>query len=228
MNEKPEVPVLQERIRRLLTTIAEAEFFARKSNKPENLAQFNLSPLKSKNSRVIEVELKAGDDVVQNFELGDINVDLGRGAKAAYIKFENQFQVWEIIADFVNMDLKWQNWTYANLWDLRYGRLSEVENIKSPENMIYLLKYLLNTSLESVSDEPFFANAKPLITSRFVVENGNYATFNLYKQNDEAYVRFEFDAENQNPHLRLASMYLNNKYLKINPKKAEKIIEQFK
>lgn len=226
--EKPEVPVLQERMRRLLTTIADARFFARKSNRPENLAQFNLSPLENKNSHVTEIELKADDEVVQKFELGNINVDLGRGAKAAYIKFENQFQVWEIAADFVNMDLNWQNWTYANLWDLRYGRLSAVENIKTQENMIYLLKYLLNTSLESVSDTFPLSDVSPLIKSKFNVEDGNYVEFYLYKENEEAYVRFEFDANNQNKHLQLVAKYLNNKYLKINSDKAERILEQFK
>ena len=40
--------------------------------------------------RIDTDELKAGDKVIQRFDLGDINIDLGRGSKAAYIKFENQ------------------------------------------------------------------------------------------------------------------------------------------
>ena len=151
---------------------------------------------------------------------------MGRGDKAAYIKFENQFQVWEISADFVDMSLDWHNWTYANLWDLRYGRLSSVEKIKSEENMIYLLKYLLNTKIEDVKSEKIPEN--PLITSKFNIENGNYATFNLYKENGEFYARFTFDENNQNKHLKLVSTYLNNEYLKINNENAEKILEQFK
>lgn len=224
--EKPEMPVYQERIRRFLTTLADARFFARKSNKAENLAKFNLAPIEDENSLVTEIELFAGDKQIQKFELGNINIDLGRGDKAAYIKFENQFQVWEISADFVDMSLDWHNWTYANLWDLRYGRLSSVEKIKSEENMIYLLKYLLNTKIEDVKSEKIPEN--PLITSKFNIENGNYATFNLYKENGEFYARFTFDENNQNKHLKLVSTYLNNEYLKINSKNAEKILEQFK
>ena len=226
LKEKPEMPVYQERIRRFLTTLADARFFARKSNKPENLAKFNLAPIEDENSLVTEIELSADDKQIQKFELGNINIDLGRGDKAAYIKFENQFQVWEISADFVDMDLDWHEWTYANLWDLRYGRLSNVEKIKSEENMIYLLKYLLNTKIEAVKDEN--PQTKPLITSKFNIENGNYATFNLYKENGEFYARFTFDENNQNKHLKLVSAYLNNKYLKINSENAEKILEQFK
>ena len=223
--QKPDMPVYQERIRRLLTTIADARFFARKSNKPENLDQFHLSPIEDKNSSVMEVELKSGSNTVQKFELGDINIDLGRGSKAAYIKFENQFQVWEIVADFVDMELDWHKWTYSNLWDLRYGRLSSVENIKSENNMIYLLKYLLNTKIESISDD--IPSENPLITSRFNIENGNYAVFSLYRENDNSYARFEFDSNNKNKHLQFVAEYLNNKILKINNENAEKILEQF-
>ena len=225
LEEKPEMPVYQERIRRLLTTIADARFFARKSNKPENLSRFNLSPIEDKNSSVTEIELLSDNKMVQKFELGDISIDLGRGAKAAYIKFENQFQVWEITADFVDMDLDWHKWTYSNLWDLRYGRLSAAEQIKKEENLIYLLKYLLNTKIENISD--VYPQSKPLITSKFAIENGNYVTLSLYKENNEAYARFEFDENNQNKHLQLVAKYLNNKILKINPNSMEKILEQF-
>lgn len=224
--QKPEMPVYQERIRRLLTTIADARFFARKSNKPENLAQFHLSPIEDKNSLVMEVELKSGEDTLQKFELGDINVDLGRGAKAAYIKFENQFQVWEITADFVDMSLDWQKWTYANLWDLRYGRLSSAENLKNQESLLYLMKYLLNTKIEEISGD--MPKSKPLVSSKFNVENGNYAIFSLYKAGENYYALFDFDENNQNKHLQLVAKYLNNKMLKINQENAEKIIEQFK
>lgn len=223
--QKPDMPVYQERVRRLLTTIADARFFARKSNKPENLAQFHLSPIEDENSEVMEIELKNGENVVQKFELGDINVDLGRGAKAAYIKFENQFQVWKIAADFVDMELDWHKWTYSSLWDLRYGRLSSVEKVKSQENMLYLLKYFLNTQIEEIAAQ--MPVSKPLISSKFNIENGNYAIFNLYKEDENYYALFDFDENNQNKHLQFAAEYFNNKPLKINNEKAEKILEQF-
>ncbi|MBR3502365.1 MAG: Gldg family protein [Alphaproteobacteria bacterium] len=226
LEQKPEMPVYQERIRRLLTTIADARFFARKSNKAENLGKFDLAPIEDKNSAVMEVELKSGNEIVQKFELGDINVDLGRGAKAAYIKFENQFQVWEIKADFVDMELDWHKWTYSNLWDLRYGRLSYAENLKKQESLLYLMKYLLNTKVEEISTD--MPKSEPLISSKFNIENGNYAIFSLYKEGNDYYTVFDFDKINQNKHLQLVAKYLNNKSLKISAENAEKIIEQFK
>ena len=226
LNQKPEMPVYQERIRRLLTTIADARFFARKSNKAENLGKFDLAPIEDKNSAVMEVELKSGNEIVQKFELGNINVDLGRGAKAAYIKFENQFQVWEIKADFVDMELDWHKWTYSNLWDLRYGRLSSAENLKNQEALLYLMKYLLNTKIEEISAD--MPKSEPLINSKFNIENGNYATFSLYKEGESYYALFDFDENNQNKHLQLVAKYLNKKPLKISAENAEKIIEQFK
>lgn len=225
LEQHQDIPVYQERIRRLLSTIADARFFARKSNKGENLAQFHLSPIEDKNSKVMEIELFSNSDLIQKFELGDINIDLGRGAKSAYIKFENQFQVWQISADFVDMSLDWKKWTYANLWDLRYGRFSSADKIKSQEKLLYLLKYLLNTTIDDISDE--IPTVEPLLTSKFNIEDGNYVVFSLYKENDKAFVVFDFDKNNQNKHLQLVSSYLNKKALRIDVEKAEKIIEQF-
>ncbi len=226
LNEQKDIPVYQERIRHLLSTIADARFFARKSNKPENLEKFHLSPIEDKNSLVTEIELFAKDNLVQKFELGYINIDLGRGEKAAYIKFENQFQVWEIKADFIDIDTDWHKWTYSNLWDLRYGRLSDVENIKTQEHMIYLLKYLLNTKIEEIENKEL--KSTPLTNSKFDIENDNYATFQLYQEDNNAYAVFEFDENNQNKHLRLIAKYLNKKPLKINKENLEKILAQFK
>ena len=216
-------PVYQERIRRLLTTIAEAKFFERKSNKAENLGLFNLLPLDDKNSKTVEIELKNDNNIIQRFDLGDINVDLGRGSRAAYIKFDNQFQVWEITGDFVDMDLDMQKWTYSNLWDLRYGRLYSPNNIPSEqENLLNFMKYALNTPIKPTAETP---SSQPLKTTTLYAENGDKVSLSLYKENNKAYALLDFDKNNSNQHLKLASKYFNHKFLEIDVQQLEKIIE---
>ena len=223
LTEMPDLPVLQERIRRFLTTVSEAKFFERKSNKAENLAFFNLLPIEDKNSRVIRVSLKQQDKNIQTFNLGNIDIDLGRGSKAAYIRFDDQFQVWEIEADFINMDMDWHNWTYSTLWDLRYGRLySHNSNPKEEKMLMYLLKLMLNTPIIRVTDKP---GTQPEFTYKLYIEGGDYVDLEFYNIGDDAFVVYKFDKNNINKHLVLLSQYLNNKAVKIDKNQMEKIIE---
>lgn len=219
------LPVYQERIRRLLTTISEAKFFERKTNKAENLTMFNLSPLDDKDSKVVEIELKHDGELIQRFDLGDINIDLGRGSKAAYIKFDNQFQVWKISGDFVDMDLDFRKWTYGNLWDLRYGRPYSPSNYApEQEKLLYFVKYALNTPITPADIK---LQTKPLKAKKLYIENDNSVVLSLYKENGKAYAVYDFAKSNENPHLKLAAKYFNNKPLEIDLQNLEKILEQF-
>lgn len=223
MLEMPDLPVYQERIRRLLTTIADATYFTRKSNKAQNLSIFNLAPIEDDKSAVTEVVLKSDNNEITRFYLGDINIDLGRGATAAYMRFTDQFQVWEIKADFIDMDLDWHNWTYSHLWDLRFGRpYAQNYNEHSEQVLMILLKELLNTPIKAVVDKPLLAPIKDITLN---IEEGNKATIYLYAgDNNDAYASFEFDKNNQNRHLRLMAQYLNGKAVVIDKDKMEKII----
>ena len=225
LQEFPDLPVYQERIRYLLTTLSDATFFARKSNKAENLRMFHLTPIEDKNSLAMEISLSSAENTIQEFELGDINVDLGRGAKAAYIKFPNQFQVWEIKADFIDMNADWRKWTYSNLWDLRYGRLSTAEHIKDENSLLLLVKYLLNTEIKKV--EPFNVTEKPIISSTLFAEDNNSVTLSFYQTADKSFVTYEFDDKNQNKHLQLLAKYLTGKAVVVSENDMEKILEQF-
>jgi hypothetical protein len=223
LTEMPDLPVLQERIRRFLTTAAQAKFFARKSNKAENLAFFNLLPIEDKNSNVIRILFKHQNETVQAFNLGDTDIDLGRGGKAAYIRFDNQFQVWEIEADFIGMDLDWHQWTYSNLWDLRYGRLySPKSDPKEETKLMYLLKLMLNTPIIRVADKP---DRQPDFTYKLYVEGGDYVDLDFYNTENEAFVVYKFDKNNVNPHLVLLARYLSDKAIQIDKNQMEKIIE---
>lgn len=225
LSEFPDLPVYQERIRRFLTDTAEATFYARKSDKAENLQIFNLAPLEDPKSKVIQVELFEGGQLIQDFYLGDINIDLGRGSRAAYIRFENQFQVWEIRVDYVNMSLDPHAWTYAHLWDLRFGRLYPPDSSeKETQRYTILMKELLNTPIISL-DKPL--PLKPVKVLSLHVEDDNRVTVSFYKNNNKAYAAYTFSKENTNPHLKRIEPYLNEKFAEISTEDLENILNVF-
>ncbi len=226
LESMPHLPVYQERIRRLLTTVADARYFARKSNKAENLAMFNLLPIEDEASNVISVALNSGEETVQNFLLGNTDVDIGRSAKAAYMRFDDQFQVWEINADFVDMDLDWHKWTYSNIWDLRYGR--PYDRHQNPEDEMYLtnlVKVLLNVPFEKIIDKPA---GEPQKVLKLDIEGGNYVDIAFYKTADLAYVTYSQDKNNPNKHLKLLRQFLGDKAAVIDTEKMEMLFEVIK
>lgn len=226
LKEMPDLPVYQERIRRLITTVAQATFFAKKSNRAENLYAFNLLPLEDENSDVIVVTFNNGDEIIQQFDLGDIDIDIGRGAKSAYMRFDDQFQVWQIKADFVDMNLDWHAWTYSNLWDLRYGRIYDrTHDTKREDILTYLMKLMLNTEFMEITDIPQIPETNRIKLS---VEDGNNVEIKFYRDADKSYAVYEFDKLNQNPHLKLIAEYLSGKAAVINNEKMEKIVELIK
>lgn len=223
LRETPDLPVYQERIRRLLATAAGAKFFAKKSDKAQNLAFFNLLPIENKDSKSVHLAFKNDDRELQSFILGNINIDLGRGGTAAYMRFDNQFQVWEIEADFVDMNLDWHAWTYSNLWDLRYGRLYASSGQAEDEKVLmYLMKLLLNTPIISISNKP---QANPIITYKLYVEGGDYVDLNFFTEGDKAFVTYIFDKNNVNPHLKILAQYIGDKAVQIDKEKMEKILD---
>ncbi len=226
LEEMPDLPVYQERIRRLLSTLVNATYFARKSDKAKNLAQFNLLPIEDKNSHVTEINLLAADDLLQQFYVGDINVDIGRGATAAYMRFANQFQVWEVRADFVNLDLDWHNWTYSHLWDLRFGRFNAPQdNEHEAQKLVILMKELLNTPILAVTAMPTTA---PLATQNLDIEQENAVTLSFYEQDGKAYAAYTFAPENNNRHLQQMAAYLTGRAVEIEPQRLEVILDLLK
>ena len=226
LENMPHLPVYQERIRRLLTTVADARYFARKSNKAENLAMFNLLPIEDEKSKVISVDLNSGEEIIQHFLLGNVNIDIGRSAKAAYMRFDDQFQVWEISADFVDMDLDWHKWTYSNIWDLRYGR--PYDRYQNPNDEMYLanlIKVLLNVPFEEIIDKP---DGKPQKILKLDIEGGNYVDIAFYKTADKAYITYSQDKNNPNRHLKLLQQFLGDKAAVIDMKKMEMLLEIIK
>lgn len=220
--EMPDLPVLQERIRRFLTTLVQAKFYLRKSDKAENLSFFNLSPVEEENSKAIEVTIANGDKIIEQFELGRTDIDIGRGAKAAYIRFPTQFQVWEITSDFVDMDMDWHKWTYSNVWDLKFGRIyAPDKNPETEEALLYLMKMLLNTPIIRIVPAE---KTQPIFNYKLYVEDGNYVDLKFYDKGNEALIAYDFDKNNGNIYLKLFAKYLDNKAVVVDKNKMEKII----
>ncbi|MBP5352245.1 MAG: Gldg family protein [Alphaproteobacteria bacterium] len=223
LQEHPEIPVLQERIRRLLTTTAEATLFVRKSNKAENLATFDLLPLEDKKSTALQMSVEADGKNILTVNLGKTDIDLGRGAKAAYMRFPDQFQVWEIKADFVDMNPDWHAWTYSHVWDLRYGRLYDPKgNPEAEIRLTELMKVMLNTPITAIKEAP---QNTPIKSLKLYIEDGNYATLECYKTENEAYIMYRFDKNNSNVHLKTIAPYYTDKAVVIEMPQMEKILE---
>lgn len=124
----------------------EAVYYEKKSDRGEDLGKFGLAPLGVAGTPNIRIELQDADgNSLTAFNVGRYDLDVGRGAKAAYIKFDNRFQVWLIAADFIDLEPVWQNWTYSSLWNLRFGRLAAVNGQTDAGLLANLARIMLNT-----------------------------------------------------------------------------------
>jgi hypothetical protein len=109
------------------------------------------------------------------------------------------------------------------MWDLRYGRIYDLHhNAKQEDKLAYLMKMMLNTPFIEITDKP---QTEPTQSIKLLIEDGNKAELLLYKKDDKAYVSYNFDSLNQNPHLKLIAKYLTGKSALIDNQKMEKIIE---
>ncbi|MDD4555821.1 MAG: Gldg family protein [Alphaproteobacteria bacterium] len=131
-------PVYQERIKSLLISLINARYYEKKTSKMEHLDKFGLTPIEEPNSKNTRIELLAENGkIISAFEIGKLDIDIGRGAKAAYMKFDNQFQVWLIAVDFIDLSSNWQDWTYSTAWNLRFGRLQNFDNKSTNESLLF-------------------------------------------------------------------------------------------
>ena len=222
LSEQPDFPVFQERIRSFLSALMEARFYEKKSDKAENLALFGLQPIESENSPNTRIELLDADNKpILNFEVGQYNLDLGRGSNAAYIKFDGKFQVWLAEVDFIDLSPDWQQWTYSRIWDLRFGRLESINGENNPDKLADVMKYLLNTDFISSTlqlDKP-----NKLLSLDIKAEQGNKFKLNFYKDNERFWVQYDFDNKIRGKHLQFYAPYVKDHFLEISAKNWELI-----
>ena len=208
-----EIIVYQERISVLLTTILNSTIFEKKSNRAELMQNFGLIPINNKDSKTIHLSFKnTKGNVIDSFDIGNYDIDLGRGTKAAYIKFDNLFQVWLIKADFINLSTDWQDWTYSSIWNLRFGRFQQYNQITNVDKIANLAKTLLNTYYKSYTKE--LAKKNKLTTLELLVEGGNKVNIDFYKSDDKIYIHYNF-VDISNSKLASLAAFIQEQYFEI-------------
>lgn len=215
-------PVYQERIRSFLSALLEAVYYEKKSDRGEDLEKFGLAPLGVADSPNIRIELKNADGQnLTTFNVGRYDLDIGRGAKAAYIKFDNRFQVWLIAADFIDLEPTWQNWTYSSLWNLRFGRLAAVDGKTDTDLLADLARTMLNTYF--IDSIPQSKQAEKAFAFLLNVENNNKLTVSFYKLKNKYYVAYDFIGTINGKHLQTFADSTKNKFFEITAEDMEKV-----
>lgn len=222
LDEHPEFAVFQERIRSFLSALMSARYYEKKSDKAENLHRFGLQPIEAENSPNTRIELYSeNSELIQPLEVGTYNLDLGRGSKAAYVKFDGQFQVWLAEADFIDLSTDWNQWTYSKLWDLRYGRLSSFNEIKDADKTADLMRVILNVPLAGATEK--LDNPRNIGKITLHGELADPVVLNFYKNNNQIYVSYDFPDNMTDYHLNTFAKAADNRYFEISTENWEKV-----
>ena len=220
--EEPLLPVYQERIRQFLVALNNMTFAEKKSDRAGDMKYFGISESKDEKNPTINISLYNNQaEPFITFDIGWYNIDYGRGSKAAFIRLEKQFQIWQTEVDFYDLSLNKNAWTYSSLWNLRYGRLIGYNGITDAEKIMRLVKNLLNSNILSVAES---VNAQKIGTLKLDVEDNNYVNLEFYKTVDKKYyMQYNFVTPPHGRHLEFVAPYLADKYLEISEQAWEKI-----
>ena len=218
----PCLAVYQERLQRFLSVVAEMTYYEKKSNRLENLAAFGLKPLNKDTNEGIAVKIAAKDKSLAEFYLGKYDIDIGRGARAAYLRFGSEFQVWMVRADFIDVSLVPEDWTYSSLWNLRFGRLKGFNNADNVNRTMFLVKELLGTKfVEQTTEKP---QGMPLTKLALYGEYGDNVRIVFEKVGDDIFAYYNFMPKFYDKYLELFAKTASKCYFKIERKQWEKIL----
>ena len=213
LDNPADVPVYQARVRSFLSALLEARFFEKKTADAAYLARFDLNPIEEAGSKNTRIELQNADGKeIAAFEVGKYDLDVGRGERAAYVKFDNQFQVWLVLVDLIDIEPMWQNWTYDTLWNLRYGRLQSFDDVAEEDRIAEMMKVLLNTYLLACGEPK---NAEPLFEMRLKAEGGVEVGLSFMSAEGKTWVKYDFVNTNDNKHLQMFAEYAKNRFYEI-------------
>ena len=203
----------------MLDALLEARIVEKKSDKIENLKRFGLH--EGEDSRATKVELKDADDKnIIAFSVGDYNVNLSRGAVGAYIKTDNQFQVWLSKVDLVDLSTDYHDWVLANLWDLQLGRLVKFEEINNQKNLAEMVAIMINTKLGEKKD--FVSEADLYQTYNIKGEYFDILQLSIFQDNENYYISYNFSGIKKYALLEQFAQYMN-KFYKIEKADIERI-----
>ena len=222
IKDNNKVLVLQDRIKSFLSSILSAKYYEMKSNKVEHLSKFGLTPIEKKNSTTTRVELQDNNGtIIESFDLGKTNIDLGRGNKGAYIKFDNKFQVWLAELDIINISSHEEDWTYSNVWDHRLGKISKANKTTDVKILSNIMKNILNTPIV-ISKEDIKTQTK-YFEIKISAEYAQEVTITFYKNKDKSFMRYEFNKLKDNSNLQSFANYATSSVYKISNENLEKI-----
>lgn len=216
LKEFPKIPVYQERIRSFLVALNNMTFFEKKSDKVEDLPYFGFTPLENKQSPTIRVSLfDDSQKIIETFDIGWHDIDIGRGAKASFIRLRDQFQVWLAEVDFYDLSLKKEAWTYNSLWNLRFGRFIRYNHIDDNKKVMLIVKKLLNLHFDDIVDS---IDAEKIAYLEIKAEDNNYVNIDFYKASDgKYYAQYNFQNVPKGKHLEFFAKYVEGRYLEISP-----------
>lgn len=219
---RPHFMVLQDRIRSFLSALLEACYFEKKSDKIEHLAHFGLQDFDDPASQKTEVTLfNAGKKPLARFDIGRYDIDIGRGSRAAYVRFPPKFQVWTAAADFIDLSPDAADWTYSTLWNLRLGRLIGFNSVTDTYRVSLLARAMLNTRL--LTAQTGLKNPEQLFSFRLLAENSRDITYKFYQAADKYFVNISFARIPNEKTLQLFEKYTKDVYYEINKKDLENI-----
>lgn len=219
---EPHLLVLQDRMRSFLSALIEARYYEKKSNKVENLSKFGLQPITLEGSPNIRVELKNENGrTVEAFEVGHYDIEIGRGTRAAYIKFDNQFQVWLVEIELIDLSTKQSEWTFSRLWDLRFGRFLSFNHITNKDILADLAKYMLNTEIINVAEN--IENPKELFVINLQVEGNEKIKLSFLEKESKYFVTYDFASVPKDASLKTFSEYMQGNFYEISKTAMERI-----
>lgn len=220
--ETPHYPVYQNRIRNLLTNLIAATYYEKKSSEFESLKNFGLLPIENDESSAVLIDLQNNKgNSIAKINVGEIDVELGRGSRGAYIRSENSFQVWLAQMDLINLDLNPQNWTFSSIWNLQFGRIISVNNINNKDLSANIVKVFLNSHFIGATTE--LKNPTQLFSVDLAVEDNNYLTLNFYEKNNKYWVAYKFDKIASIDLLKNFAQYAKGVFYELSEKDMEKI-----
>ena len=226
LNDEPYLAVDQKRIRSFLSALIEATHFEKKSSKVAHLGKFGLLPIDNPDSAAVSVSLKDKDGTnIQQFYIGKYDIDIGRGTKAAYIRFPNKFQVWLAKIDLIDISLNKTDWTYSHAWDLRLGRFETLKN-QDVNTLSYIARDLINTSFIDATKN--LTNKEKISSITLDIEDEENITISLWKSQDKYYLSYTFPEKINQPDLAFFVNTATGIYYEISEDRAKTLKNVFR
>ena len=176
--------------------------------------RFGLQPTDQPDAPGIWVILRnANGKDIEKFEIGHYDIEIGRGSRAAYIRFARQFQVWQIAADFIDLSVNPDDWTYSNLWNLRLGRFISFNNQNDPYAVADLARKMLNSKILSISDQQ--PSKEPTFTFRLLTEGDNEIAISGWQDKSRSFISYDFKHIPNENRLQLFEKYTKGKFYEI-------------